>query len=217
MIGKFITETYLEAFIENALNEDIGDGDHSTLSTISSDKIGKAHLIFKEEGIVAGLHIARYIYEKLNMPINLSVYKNDGDSVEPGDIGYEVEGSVQAILSTERLILNILQRLSGIATFTRKLVDLIEGTGTILLDTRKTTPGLRALEKYAVKVGGGENHRFGLFDMIMLKDNHIDYAGGIAGAVKSSRDYLKTAGKDLRIEVETRNLADVKEALKNDR
>lgn len=213
MIGKYITEDYLNEFIKNALQEDIGEGDHSTLSTISAGQQGKAKLLFKEDGIVAGISLAEKIYDFVDDEIVVKTFKKDGEEVKEGEIGYEIHGEIQTILITERLILNFLQRLSGIATYTHKLVKLIEGTNAKILDTRKTTPGLRFFEKWAVKMGGGNNHRMGLYDMIMLKDNHVDYAGGISKAVSSVKKYLSFKSLDLKIEVETRNLEEVKEAL----
>ncbi len=177
--------------------------------------MGSAQLLFKENGIAAGIFLAKEIYKYFDAKIQLDIKLEDGDEVRPGDIGFIVRGKIRSILSTERIVLNCMQRLSGIATMTNELVKLIDSTGTQLLDTRKTTPGWRPLEKWAVRIGGGTNHRFGLFDMIMLKDNHIDYAGGIAKAVSKARNYLKENEKELKIEVETRNLEEVKEALKS--
>ncbi len=213
MIGEYITKEYLDLFILQALGEDLGDGDHSTLATIGEVQEGAARLIFKEEGVVVGIALAKEIYRRFDPSLELDVQVADGQHVKKGDIGFVVRGKVRSILSTERIVLNCLQRLSGVATYTRRLVEMVEGTGAKILDTRKTTPGWRPLEKWAVKMGGGVNHRFGLFDMIMLKDNHIDYAGGIAPAVQSARSYLKSTNRDLKIEVETRNLDEVREAL----
>ena len=213
MIGEYITKEYLDLFILQALGEDLGDGDHSTLATIGEAQEGAARLIFKEEGVVVGIALAKEIYRRFDPSLELDVQVADGQHVKKGDIGFVVRGKVRSILSTERIVLNCLQRLSGVATYTHKLVEMVEGTGTKILDTRKTTPGWRPLEKWAVKMGGGVNHRFGLFDMIMLKDNHIDYAGGITPAVQSARSYLKSTNRDLKIEVETRNLDEVREAL----
>lgn len=200
-------------FIARNLAEDIGSGDHSSLAAIPANKTGKAHLIFKEEGIVAGLELAVEIFHTVNPNLTVTLLKQEGDHVMKGDIGLIVEGSTHGILASERLVLNCMQRLSGIATITNKVVQKVAGTGVKILDTRKTTPGLRLLEKWAVTVGGGHNHRFGLFDMIMLKDNHVDYAGGITTAVNNTVDYLKSKQLNLKIEVETRNLDEVKEAL----
>ena len=213
MIGEYITKEYLDLFILQALGEDLGDGDHSTLATIGEAQEGAARLIFKEEGVVVGIALAKEIYRRFDPSLELDVQVADGQHVKKGDIGFVVRGKVRSILSTERIVLNCLQRLSGVATYTHRLVEMVEGTGAKILDTRKTTPGWRPLEKWAVKMGGGVNHRFGLFDMIMLKDNHIDYAGGITPAVQSARSYLKSTNRDLKIEVETRNLDEVREAL----
>ncbi len=215
MKSKYITSEYLDQFINQAFKEDIGDGDHSTLSTIGEEQMGSAQLLFKEEGVAAGLFLAKEIFHRFDPEIEIDFKLKDGDNVKVGDVGMIVNGKIRTILSAERIVLNCLQRLSGIATKTNQLIKLVEGTGVQLLDTRKTTPGWRALEKWAVETGGGKNHRFGLFDMIMLKDNHIDYAGGITKAVERVRKYLKEKNKDLRIEVETRNLGEVKEALEN--
>jgi len=200
-------------FIKRSLQEDVGSGDHSSLASIPLGKQGKARLIFKENGIVAGLGLADRILKTVDPDLKSSYFKKDGEQIKVGDIGFHVSGSVHSILVAERLLLNCMQRLSGIATITRKIVDSIEGTNTKILDTRKTTPGLRALEKWAVTVGGGFNHRFGLYDMIMLKDNHIDYAGGITLAVNNTSAYLSKNNLTLDIEVETRNIEEVKEAL----
>jgi nicotinate-nucleotide pyrophosphorylase (carboxylating) len=199
-------------FIHRCFQEDIRDGDHSTLSCIPKTARGKAKLLFKAEGIVAGIDLAKSILEELG-EFQYETFKADGDSVEYGDLGFIVEGPVHGILAGERLLLNCMQRLSGIATYTNKLTQLMGDSRSKLLDTRKTTPGLRFLEKWAVTVGGGFNHRHGLYDMIMLKDNHIDYAGGITKAVDQTRIYLQKNGLDLRVEVETRNIQEVKEAL----
>jgi nicotinate-nucleotide pyrophosphorylase (carboxylating) len=200
-------------FIKRSLQEDVGSGDHSSLASIPIGKQGKARLIFKEDGIVAGIELAIQIFKTVDNALKIEVFKKDGDVVNYGDIGLHVSGSVHSILVSERLVLNCMQRLSGIATITNKIVKKIEGTNTKLLDTRKTTPGLRMFEKWAVTVGGGYNHRFGLYDMIMLKDNHVDYAGGITKAVESTVDYLSKNNLKLAIEVETRSLEEVKEAL----
>jgi len=200
-------------FIKRSLDEDLGSGDHSSLSCISKDARGKARLLFKEDGIVAGLELARIIIEQLDPDAEFDFYKKDGDSVKKGDEGFVVTAKVRAILGSERLLLNCMQRLSGVATYTNNLVKMIDHTNTRILDTRKTTPGLRFLEKWAVTVGGGMNHRAGLYDMVMLKDNHIDYAGGIREAVEMSRTYLKDKGLDLKIEVETRDLNELRETL----
>jgi nicotinate-nucleotide pyrophosphorylase (carboxylating) len=203
----------LDLFIELALAEDVGDGDHSSLACVPNDVLGKAHMLVKEDGILAGVKIGVSIFKKVDAELTITVLLSDGASVKPGDITMTVAGSRQSILKAERLVLNVMQRMSGIATYTFKIVQLLKGTNTKVLDTRKTTPLLRALEKQAVKIGGGENHRFGLFDMIMLKDNHIDYAGGIAAALSKTKEYLNSTGRDLKIEVEARDLNEVKEIL----
>lgn len=213
MKTEYLTEEYIHKFIDDALTEDIGDGDHSTLSTIPADQTSRARLIIKDDGVVAGLELAAIIFKKLDPDVRIDFKMKDGDHVKNGDIGFEMTGKTRALLSGERLMLNLMQRLSGIATHAHKLTKLVEGTSTKILDTRKTTPNLRPFEKWAVTVGGATNHRFGLFDMVMLKDNHIDFAGGIFKAVTSTKAYLKGRGKDLKIEVETRTLAEVKEAL----
>lgn len=200
-------------FINRSLQEDVGTGDHSSLASIPQGKQGKARLIFKEDGIVAGLELAGQIFKTVDKNLEITYFKKDGDTVKYGDIGLHVSGSVHSILVSERLVLNCMQRLSGIATITHKIVKAIDGTNTKILDTRKTTPGLRLFEKWAVTLGGGHNHRFGLYDMIMLKDNHVDYAGGITKAVESTVKYLSKNNLKLAIEVETRNLEEVKEAL----
>lgn len=203
----------IETFIDFTLAEDIGDGDHSSLACISAKATGKAHLLVKEEGILAGIEIAKKIFERVNPNSKIELFIPDGTPIKPGDIAFIIEGNTLDILKTERLVLNCMQRMSGIATYTNRLVRLIEGTNTKLLDTRKTTPGIRFLEKAAVKIGGGCNHRFGLYDMIMLKDNHIDYAGGISKAIKAVHEYLEAKNKKLKIEVEARNLQEVEEIL----
>ncbi len=201
--------------IHSALKEDVGDGDHSSLSSIDDSTISEAKLIFKDTGIAAGLDIA-YTILRLNDPeVEIQSYFKDGDAVKIGDIGFVAKGKAHGLLKSERLLLNLMQRLSGIATTTRKAVDKIRAYHTTVLDTRKTTPNLRVLEKWAVKAGGGDNHRFGLYDMIMLKDNHVDVSGGISNAITKAKAYLKAKGLDLGIEVETRSLAEVSEALDN--
>ena len=196
-----------------AFAEDVGDGDHTTLSTIPADERGVQRLIVKEEGILAGVEIARKVFEKFDPELKMTVYINDGTHVKPGDIAFEVEGSVRSLLQTERVMLNIMQRMSGIATQTAKYQQRLEGLKTKVLDTRKTTPGMRMLEKEAVRIGGGCNHRIGLFDMILIKDNHVDFAGGIKQAVEASRKYCAEKGKDLKIEVEVRNEDEIRQAL----
>lgn len=197
-----------------AFAEDVGDGDHTTLSTIPADEQGKQRLIVKEEGILAGVDIARKVFEKFDPSLKMTVFIKDGAHVKPGDIAFEVEGSVRSLLQTERVMLNIMQRMSGIATQTAKYQARLEGLKTKVLDTRKTTPGMRMLEKEAVRIGGGCNHRIGLFDMILIKDNHIDFAGGITQAVNAAKKYLAENGKDLKIEVEVRNTDEINEVLK---
>lgn len=213
MKPKYVTPEYLDRFIELAMAEDIGDGDHSSLSTIPKDLKGVARLKIKQNGIIAGLEIAKEIFYKIDASLELTINAKDGDSVHVGEIAFDVKGPVRSILAAERLVLNCMQRMSGIATYTNYLCKLIEGTSAKILDTRKTTPNLRPLEKWAVIIGGGTNHRFALYDMIMLKDNHVDYSGGVAQALESSKTYLETTGKDLKIEIETRNLDEVKEVL----
>lgn len=205
----------IDSIIENALKEDIGDGDHSSLACVSKDAQGVAKLIVKDNGIIAGVELAEKIFRHFDPDLEMNIFIRDGQSVQKGDIAFEVKGSSISILSTERLVLNFMQRMSGIATQTNRIVKLIEGTKVQLLDTRKTTPGIREMEKWAVRIGGGHNHRFGLYDMIMLKDNHIDYAGGITSAIDRTKDYLKTKGKNLKIEIEVRNEDELKEVLKH--
>lgn len=203
----------LDEIIKNALLEDIGEGDHSTLACVPKDAIGTAKLLVKEDGILAGVAVAKRIYELYDSTLEIQFFKKDGDVVQKGDIAFIIKGLSQSILSTERLVLNIMQRMSGIATQTANILKVIEGCSTKLLDTRKTTPGIRYLEKMAVKIGGGENHRFALYDMIMLKDNHVDYAGGIKPAIQKTKEYLKANNKCLRIEIEVRNMDELKEVL----
>ncbi len=193
--------------------EDIGDGDHTTLSSIPADAIGKSQLIIKEKGVLAGVEIAREIFRAFDPELKMTVYIQDGSEVNPGDIAFDVEGKIQSLLQTERLMLNIMQRMSGVATRTREYVKLLEGTKTKVLDTRKTTPGLRLLEKEAVRIGGGCNHRIGLFDMILLKDNHVDFAGGIENAIRGAQNYLKDKNKKLKIEIEVRNFDELQQVL----
>ncbi len=213
MKPPYVTDRYLKKFIADAIKEDIGDGDHSSISSIPANQTGSAKLLFKENGVVAGLALAEKIYHMLDPGLHIEFYKKDGDSVKSGDLGFLVTGTVRNILSGERLILNCLQRMSGIATYTNHLCKLLAGTKAKILDTRKTTPNLRPLEKWAVRIGGGTNHRFGLFDMIMLKDNHVDYSGGICQALQKAKSYVERTGKNLRIEIETRTLEEVKQAL----
>lgn len=209
----YLTEAAIAQFIQTALTEDIGEGDHSSQATIPSEKITQAKLLVKDNGIIAGIELAEKIFHAIDPTLSISFFKKDGDAVLKGEIAFEVTGNARAILSAERLVLNCMQRMSGIATKTHHLCELIKNTRTQLLDTRKTTPNFRLLEKWAVAIGGGRNHRFALYDMIMLKDNHLDVSGGIAKAVDLTVKYLKDHQKELLIEVETRNLAEVKEAL----
>jgi nicotinate-nucleotide pyrophosphorylase (carboxylating) len=204
----------LKNFIQTAFAEDIGDGDHTTLSCIPADAMGKSQLIIKEKGVLAGIEVAKEVFLTFDPELKIEVFINDGAEVNVGDVPLIVSGKVQSLLQTERLVLNILQRMSGIATVTRRYVKQLEGLHTRVLDTRKTTPGLRLLEKAAVKIGGGVNHRIGLYDMILLKDNHVDFAGGIEKAITTTHEYLKKTGKDLKIEIEVRNLAELNEVLR---
>lgn len=203
----------IDEIIDNALREDIGDGDHSSLSCVPVDAIGNAKLIIKDNGIIAGVELAERIFHRFDPKLEVTILIKDGSIVKVGDIALEVKGSSRSILATERLVLNFMQRMSGIATQTNKIVKLLEGCSTKLLDTRKTTPGIRYMEKWAVRIGGGHNHRFALYDMIMLKDNHIDYAGGIPQAIKRTNEYLKSTGKKLKIEVEVRDEDELKQVL----
>lgn len=211
-----IDNPLIDAVIDIAFKEDIGDGDHTTLSCIPHDLEGRARLLVKQDGILCGVELAKKIFAKFDPTLKMTQYLHDGDAIKKGDVAFVVEGKTISILQTERLVLNFMQRLSGIATQTHEYVKLLEGTGTKILDTRKTTPGLRLLEKYAVKVGGGENHRIGLYDMILIKDNHIDYAGGVTAAITKTKEYLKAKGKNLKIEVEARTLDEIKEILNFD-
>jgi nicotinate-nucleotide pyrophosphorylase (carboxylating) len=203
----------LDEFIRKSLQEDIGDGDHSTLACIPADAKGKAKLLVKENGIIAGIDVAKRIFEIVDPALELEFFKKDGDKIEIGDIVFQVSGSSQSILTSERLVLNCMQRMSGIATQTAQVLRVIDGCKTKILDTRKTTPGIRFLEKWAVKIGGGENHRFGLYDMIMLKDNHIDYAGGIKNAIEKTKKYLSESNRSLKIEIEVRSLDELNQVL----
>lgn len=196
-----------------AFAEDVGDGDHTTLSTIPADAVGRQRLIIKEPGILAGVEIARKVFEKFDPELKMTVYINDGAEVKPGDVAFVVEGKTRSLLQTERTMLNIMQRMSGIATTTHRYQERLAGLKTKVLDTRKTTPGMRLLEKEAVKIGGGANHRIGLFDMILIKDNHVDFAGGIPQAVAAAKKYLKETGRDLKIELEVRNTEEINQAL----
>jgi nicotinate-nucleotide pyrophosphorylase (carboxylating) len=209
----YLTEKSISDFIAMALAEDIGDGDHSSLASIPGDAQNQARLLVKGDGILAGVELAGYIFSAVDPTLQVEVLMQDGATIKYGDVALTVKGKAQSILTAERLVLNCMQRMSGIATYTHHLTELIKGTGAKLLDTRKTTPNFRIMEKWAVVIGGGHNHRFGLFDMIILKDNHVDYAGGIKEAIVATQQYLKEKGKDLRIEVETRNLDEVKQAI----
>ncbi len=209
----YITKENIEHFISEALKEDIGDGDHSTLASVPSDTIKSARLLVKENCVLAGIEIAKMIFSYYDKTLEIKSFMNDGDHANIGDVAFHVKGNAQSILITERLVLNTMQRMSGIATHTYELNELIKGTSAKLLDTRKTTPNFRLCEKWAVVIGGGLNHRYGLYDMIMLKDNHVDYCGSISKAVSMTKSYLSENNKSLKIEVETRNLAEVKEAL----
>ncbi|MEO1030851.1 MAG: carboxylating nicotinate-nucleotide diphosphorylase [Bacteroidota bacterium] len=213
MISKEQFDKEIALIIANAIREDVGDGDHSSLACIPPTAMGRAKLLVKDEGIIAGVEFAKQVFAYVDAKMTVEVLIEDGAAVTYGDIAFYVEGASQSILKAERLVLNAMQRMSAIATKTKTFVDLLEGTGTKILDTRKTTPGIRALEKWAVKIGGGENHRFALYDMIMLKDNHIDFAGGVAKAINMTKQYLKDTNKDLKIIVEARNLDEIKAIL----
>lgn len=216
MISEEQFNKEIKGIISNAIREDVGDGDHSSLACIPKTATGKAKLLVKDEGIVAGVAFAKEVFSYIDSNLEIETLIEDGSKVAYGDIVFYVSGSSQSILKAERLVLNAMQRMSAIATKTNFFVNLLEGTDTKILDTRKTTPGIRALEKWAVKMGGGENHRFALYDMIMLKDNHIDFAGGITKAIDKTKTYLKDTGRDLKIIVEARNLDEIKEILKSD-
>lgn len=207
-------EELIDQLLDLAFAEDLGDGDHTTLSTIPADALGKNKLIIKEEGILAGVDIARKVFEKVDPSIKMEVSIEDGACVKPGDIAFTAEGPVRSLLIAERTMLNIMQRMSGVATMTRRYQDELKGLHTRVLDTRKTTPGMRMLEKEAVRIGGGTNHRIGLFDMILIKDNHEDFAGSIEKAVTRAREYCRTNGKSLKIEVEVRSLDDIREVMR---
>jgi len=216
MISEEQFNKEIKGIISNAIREDVGDGDHSSLACIPKTATGKAKLLVKDEGIIAGVAFAKEVFSYIDSNLEIETLIEDGSKVAYGDIVFYVSGSSQSILKAERLVLNAMQRMSAIATKTNFFVKLLEGTVTKILDTRKTTPGIRALEKWAVKIGGGENHRFALYDMIMLKDNHIDFAGGITKAIDKTKTYLKDTGRDLKIIVEARNLDEIKEILKSD-
>lgn len=216
MISEAQFQNELQLIIQNAIREDVGDGDHSSLACIPTEAQGKAKLLVKDTGIIAGVAFAKMIFNYVDAEMKVETFIEDGASVAHGDVVFHVSGSSQSILKAERLVLNSMQRMSAIATKTKQYVDLLAGTNTKILDTRKTTPGFRACEKWAVKIGGGENHRFALYDMIMLKDNHIDFAGGITQAIAKTKDYLKANHKDLKIIVEARNLDEIKEILQSE-
>ncbi len=210
---KDLDKELIDQFIISSLKEDVGDGDHTSLATIPADAVGKAKLLVKDYGILAGVELAAEIFHVIDNRFKINIFLNDGAVVKPKDVAFEVEGNVRNILTAERLVLNCMQRMSGIATKTREIVDLLKGTNTKVLDTRKTTPGMRYLEKWAVRIGGGVNHRFGLYDMILIKDNHVDYAGGIREAIESARNYVAGLDKKLAIEIEVRNIEEVEQVL----
>ncbi len=216
MISKEQFNKELDLIITNAIREDIGDGDHTSLSCIPNDATGKAKLLVKDEGIIAGVEFAKMVFNYVDADLEVETLINDGDEVKYGDIVFYVSGKSQSILMAERLVLNAMQRMSAIATKTEFFANLLDGTKTKVLDTRKTTPGIRALEKWAVKIGGGENHRFALYDMVMIKDNHIDFAGGITPAITKTKNYLAEKGLDIKIIVEARSLEEIEEILQNE-
>ena len=216
MISQEQFNKELDLIIANAIREDIGDGDHTSLSCIPADATGKAKLLVKDEGIMAGVEFAKMVFAYVDPELEVETLINDGEKVKYGDIVFYVSGKSQSILMAERLVLNAMQRMSAIATKTKFFADLLEGTKTKVLDTRKTTPGIRALEKWAVKIGGGENHRFALYDMVMIKDNHIDFAGGITQAITKTKKYLAEKGLDIKIIVEARSLEEIEEILQNE-
>lgn len=209
----YSVDELIDRLIDLSFAEDIGDGDHTTLCCIPEDAMGKSHLLIKEDGILAGVEVAKEVFRRFDPTMQVEVLMGDGTSVKKGDVAMVVSGKVRSLLQTERLMLNIMQRMSGIATMTHKYVERLKGTHTRVLDTRKTTPGMRMLEKQAVKIGGGVNHRIGLFDMILLKDNHVDFAGGIKNAITRCHDYLKAKGLDLKIEIEVRNFDELQQVL----
>jgi len=209
----YLTDEAVDKFIKQALEEDIGEGDHSTLAAVPHQQKAKARLLVKDTGIIAGVELAKSIFRHFDPTLSVEIHKKDGEPIHPGDIGFIVEGNARSIISTERLVLNCMQRMSGIATYTHQLRELITGTKAQLMDTRKTTPNFRLMEKWAVLIGGGLNHRFALYDMVMLKDNHIDLAGGIREAIENTRAYLKKKNLTLKIEVETRSLQEVEQVL----
>lgn len=213
MRPSYLTPEAIHSFVDSALVEDIGDGDHSSLGSIPENRQTSARLLIKADGILAGVELAQMIFSQVDPSLRVEIFKKDGERVNKGEVAFIVHGSARSILSSERLVLNCMQRMSGIATYTNKLCSIIAGTKARLMDTRKTTPNFRLMEKWAVHIGGGMNHRFALYSMVMLKDNHVDMAGGIGNAVANTKEYLKKTGKDLRIEVETRTLAEVEEAI----
>ena len=216
MISPEQFEKEIDLIIENAIREDVGDGDHSSLACIPGSAKGKAKLLVKDQGLIAGVKFAEKVFHHVDPELSIDLRIQDGQKISKGDIAFYVEGSSQSILKAERLVLNAMQRMSAIATKTATFVEKLEGSGTEILDTRKTTPGIRALEKWAVKIGGGENHRFALYDMIMLKDNHIDFAGGITKAIDKTKEYLTNNNLDLKIIVEARNMNEIREILKSE-
>jgi nicotinate-nucleotide pyrophosphorylase (carboxylating) len=208
-----LDQQIIHSFITNALAEDVGDGDHTSLATIPDNTTGKAKLLVKDTGILAGVELAEEIFKQVDSDLNVQIFLHDGDAIKQGDIVLEVTGDAKSILTAERLVLNCMQRMSGIATKTRHIVELLKGTKAKVLDTRKTTPGMRYLEKWAVKIGGGVNHRFGLYDMILIKDNHVDYSGGITQAIENTKRYLHVNHKNLAIEIEVRSLNELEQVL----
>lgn len=215
MISERQFNTEINLIIANAIREDVGEGDHTSLSTIPSEAKGKAKLLVKEDGILAGVEFAKKVFAYVDSDLEVETFIEDGERVKFGDVAFYVSGKSQSILQAERLVLNAMQRMSAIATKTKYFVDLLEGTETKVLDTRKTTPGIRAIEKWAVKIGGGENHRFALYDMMMIKDNHIDFAGGISAAISKAKEYIKQKKLNIKIIVEARSLAEIQEILDN--
>lgn len=215
MISEAQFQKELDIIIKNAIREDIGDGDHTSLSCIPKNAVGKAKLLVKDDGVIAGVEFAKQVFRYVDKDLKIETFINDGEKVKYGDVVFHVSGKSQSILMAERLVLNAMQRMSAIATKTKFFADLLEGTKTKVLDTRKTTPGIRALEKWAVKIGGGENHRFALYDMVMIKDNHIDFAGGITAAITKTQKYLAEKNLDIKIIVEARSLEEIKEILSN--
>lgn len=212
-MATYLSDQAIHDFIQLALAEDLGEGDHSTLGAVPASKNSKARLLVKDEGLIAGLTVAEKIFHEVDPSLKITLYKKEGDIIHKGEVAFIVEGSARSILSAERLVLNCMQRMSGIATYTHRLCKLIEGTNVQLMDTRKTTPNFRLMEKWAVAIGGGKNHRYALYDMVMLKDNHIDLAGGIRPAIENIKKYLKEQSKELKIEVETRTLKEVEEVI----